>query len=63
MLRHCDPILFCLISNGARIDAKDKYGLTPLHYAAMKNNINAAQELVSSGADVNVSCKTVLPFV
>lgn len=31
---YCNSIIDALVSNGASINAKDKFGLTPLHYAA-----------------------------
>ena len=42
-----------LISNGARIDAGDKFGQTPLYYAAFKGNVEAAFCLIGRGADIN----------
>jgi len=36
-----------LSSKGARVNEKDKYGLTPLHYAAMRGNEEAAVELLA----------------
>ncbi|VDD89908.1 unnamed protein product [Enterobius vermicularis] len=46
------PILFELIKNNGKTSAKDKYGRTPLHYAAMEGNIRAARELITFNADV-----------
>ena len=36
-----------LVDNEAEINARDIYGLTPLHYAAMRGNDVAAQDLLS----------------
>ncbi|RDD38683.1 Transient receptor potential cation channel subfamily A member 1 [Trichoplax sp. H2] len=33
---------------------QDEYGLTPLHYAAKFNNINAIEHFLNRGADVNI---------
>jgi len=36
------------------VDSKDdKYGVTPLHYAALRGQKETAKLLISSGADVN----------
>lgn len=35
-----------LISNGANINAKDKYELSGLHHAAMRGNVNAIKKLL-----------------
>ncbi|KAJ1352245.1 hypothetical protein KIN20_008536 [Parelaphostrongylus tenuis] len=43
-------IVNMLVQHGANIDAVDFYGLTPLHYAAMKGNEPAAQALLMNSA-------------
>ena len=48
-----DPVVDFLVSNGADINQEDKYGLTPLHYAAMRGNELAMKQLLSY-SDVNV---------
>jgi ankyrin repeat protein len=35
-----------LASQGADVNAMDKYRLTPLHYAAMRGNDDAANDLL-----------------
>ncbi|MCL2104127.1 MAG: ankyrin repeat domain-containing protein [Kiritimatiellaeota bacterium] len=40
-------------SQGANVNAKDVFGRTPLHWAAICGNIEAIKFLVSQGADVN----------
>ncbi|VDM56306.1 unnamed protein product [Angiostrongylus costaricensis] len=46
-------IVNTLVRHGANVDAADAYGLTPLHYAAMKGNQQAAQALLMNCATVN----------
>ena len=43
-----------LISNGIDINAKDKNGKTPLHYAA-KKSLEMVKFLISHGADINAT--------
>lgn len=42
-----------LISEGADVNEKDKYGDTPLHYAAGYGRPNVVKLLVENGADPN----------
>uniref|UniRef100_A0A158P9B5 ANK_REP_REGION domain-containing protein n=1 Tax=Angiostrongylus cantonensis TaxID=6313 RepID=A0A158P9B5_ANGCA len=46
-------IVNTLVRHGANVDAADAYGLTPLHYAAMKGNQQAARALLMNCAAVN----------
>lgn len=48
-------IVKILVANGADPNAKDNYGLTPLHHliGGKKDHLDAIKELVESGADVN----------
>ncbi len=44
-----------LASRGAKVNQKDKYGLTPLHYASMRGNNKALEELLEcKGIDIEV---------
>jgi len=43
----------CLIAKGADINAKDEYGWTPLHYAAIKGQKEVVELLIAKGADIN----------
>ena len=43
-----------LIRRGADINARTKYGRTPLHEAALNGNIKTVKILIESGANVNV---------
>jgi ankyrin repeat protein len=42
-----------LIANGADVNAKGDYNLTPLHEACTNKNIDVARILIEKGADVN----------
>lgn len=42
-----------LVNAGSNINAKDKYGRTPLHYAAIIHNPIYIEILLNSGADVD----------
>lgn len=42
------------IDNGLDINAQDKYGMTPLHYAMRSKNVEAAIALLNAGADPNI---------
>ena len=39
-------VILYLAGQGADVNAKDKYGLTPLHYAGMRGNDDAALDLL-----------------
>ncbi len=47
------PCVQALISRGARVNAADKYGNTPMHAAAMNNKFFCIQLLAAAGGDVN----------
>ncbi|WP_044469612.1 ankyrin repeat domain-containing protein [Mannheimia massilioguelmaensis] len=42
------------IDNGLDINAQDRYGMTPLHYAMRSKNVEAAMALLNAGADPNI---------
>ena len=42
------------INNGLDINAQDKYGMTPLHYAMRSKNVDAAIALLNAGANPNI---------
>ena len=50
-------IMNILISHGADIDAKDKFGATVLHYAVIFRNTELIRLIISLGADVNARNK------
>jgi ankyrin repeat protein len=41
-----------LLSNGADVNAKDRHGGTPLHYACYKGHLAVGNELLDHGADI-----------
>lgn len=48
-------MILYLASKGARVNETDKYGLTPLHYAAMRGNDDATRELLQcEGINIEV---------
>ena len=48
-------VILYLVKKGADVNVRDKYGLSPLHYAAMRGNEEATKELLScSGIDLEV---------
>ena len=46
-------IMIVLIEANARIDSRDRFGLTPLHLAAVNQYPEALKILIDKGADVN----------
>ena len=46
-----------LIAAGANVEAKNKYGKTPLHYAAEYNRLEVAQALIAAGANLEAKDK------
>ncbi len=48
-----DMIVACRV-NGAKLDAKNKVGFTPLHVAIIHDNLSAIRQLLNLGADLNM---------
>lgn len=48
------PIVDSLIAIGADVNAQDEGQLTPLHFAAMKGNIEFMKKLIQAGADIKM---------
>lgn len=46
-----------LVKNGAKVNEKNKYGMTPLHYAAARGNEEALIELLKC-PDIDISVRT-----
>ena len=51
--KNLSSVIIYLATNGARVNDADKYGLTPLHHAAMRGNDDAANELLTC-SDINI---------
>lgn len=49
-----NSVIYYLVMKGARINEKDKYGLTPLHYAAMRGNDEATIELIKCTSQIDI---------
>jgi ankyrin repeat protein len=42
-----------LLKEGADVNAKDRFGFTPLHYTALNGHFEVVKLLIERGADVN----------
>ncbi|KAF1743883.1 hypothetical protein MXB_317, partial [Myxobolus squamalis] len=51
-----DTIISILVAYGADLNSRDKNEATPLHYAAMRRNLSATEELLSYSI-LNLECK------
>lgn len=47
-------IVRMMLEAGADVNVKDKYGCTPLHYAACEDDLAVAKILLESGADISI---------
>lgn len=64
-LSDVDSALALLKKNGGNIDARNAFGLTPLHIAIWRNSIPVVRRLLAAGADpdARVCClRSLLPF-
>lgn len=52
-----------LVSNGADVNAPDKQGWVPLHYAAKWGDVSIIKLLLSKGANLNISANGSTPLV
>ncbi|XP_041352044.1 transient receptor potential cation channel subfamily A member 1 homolog [Gigantopelta aegis] len=52
-----DSCIMYLVKNGARINARDIYGQTPLHFAAMRGNELAAKDLLGFTGKIEIEAK------
>ena len=47
-------MVLALVAAGADVNAKDKYGYTPLHFAAMHEQADTFRALVDLGANLRI---------
>lgn len=52
-LSELDAGLLLLKKNGGNIDARNPFGLSPLHIATWRNHVPMVQRLLAAGADPN----------
>ena len=52
----------CAIEKGAKVDAKNPNGMTPLYIAALRKNYNVLELLIQKGANVNEMCPDLSPL-
>ena len=50
-------VAFLLIQKGAKVNVKEKYGRTPLHWASVHGNLEFATLLIQKGAKLDVKNK------
>ena len=58
-------VINVLVSAGAKLNAKDYDGATPLMLAAKENHIEVVKALIAAGADIfaaDKNCNTVLSY-
>jgi len=53
------PLLVFITENGADINAKDKYGWTPLHRAVYNGHLSVVEYLINQKADINAKNTSV----
>lgn len=54
-----ETMIMYLLSQKAKVNARDRYGSTPLHYAVAKGNPDAVKELLTDpGIDIEVGLLT-----
>jgi ankyrin repeat protein len=49
------PLITLFAKTRGEVNALDKYLLTPLHYAASRNNLSGVKQLIHFGAHIEVS--------
>ena len=48
-------VVQALVSHGADINLRDKWGRTSLHYALSRGDVNVIRSMITNGADVRLS--------
>jgi ankyrin repeat protein len=57
LLSHNHPLIYLFAKANGNINARDKYLLTPLHYAVARNNLSGIKQLITLNADIEVKFK------
>ncbi len=60
ILEHDHPLIYLFAKANGDIFARDKYLLTPLHYAVAHNNLAGVKQLIKLKADIEVNLLTNL---
>jgi len=51
------PLIYLFAKANGNINARDKYLLTPLHYAVARNNLAGVKQLITLNANIEVNLK------
>jgi len=49
------PLIYLFAKANGDVNARDKYLLTPLHYAVARNNLSGVKQLIKLNADIEVN--------
>jgi ankyrin repeat protein len=51
------PLIYLFAKANGNLNARDKYLLTPLHYAVARNNLSGIKQLIKLNVDIEVNFK------